>query len=318
MPSLRDSSSKVDPVDFFDSLPEAVKIQVNRIYKIMKDNKDIINLKNRIKTYISPSLKDRNYVAGRLATFDYVTLHSRKYLLLKQWLPLVFAYNKDERIPLDNILINEPDVIVAEGKYKSNPVVIKWVKKTDLTAQYEIDIYDKLNRMGARIPCYTGKFKMFEQPVLITEKLDRLDNTDSPYKLGRQILRQLQIIHKFGVHCDIKPDNILKKGKKYYLIDFGCLTTTKFGNGYLRWVWNPYYASQPRFKSNQQTSCKYDFIELGYTMKAIQNWNNGLRSFDSKSEIKGKLKKYMSRVIELGEEHSPVNFIHEELINILK
>lgn len=226
-------------------------------------------------------------------------------------------------IDFQKVLCANSKSVLISGLMNGIEVVVKWYKGDKRDCSYEANLYEKLKELGCNLPWFCTKFKFLNHQVLALEKLEKLDIHDEEFNIGIAVLDQLIYIHKIGVHCDIKPLNIMKrvhKGKTtYFLIDFGGLTTKKLDYGYSRWLWSPKWCSQKSHVKKQITTAKNDFIELGYTMKAIQNWKiyNG-KDGEYKTGFTGRLAKYMQRVNKI-DPYSPMrDKIHEELKSILK
>lgn len=101
-----------------------------------------------------------------------------------------------------------------------------------------------------------------------------LTPADNIFEIDVDILKQLQIIHKFGVHNDIKPQHILRRSDgKYFLIGLETIATNKDHSrgGYLRKVWTPKYTSQEPHECGQITRPYNDFMELGSCLNALYN-----------------------------------------------
>lgn len=86
--------------------------------------------------------------------------------------------------------------------------------------------------------------------------------------MAEDVLRQLQILHKFGCHSDIKPENIMRHGTSFTLIDFGAVSTTKKGLGYIRLAWS-YTSTQTMYKGCVITP-KHDVMELLLTVHCYE------------------------------------------------
>jgi hypothetical protein len=95
------------------------------------------------------------------------------------------------------------------------------------------------------------------------------------------------------------------KEGKYVMIDFGGIAYSRLSYGWKRSIWSPFWCSQPIRGKNQVTTAKNDFLELGYTMKTLENNRNGVykrvrygeRKLDPiRTGFSGKLKRYMDRV----------------------
>lgn len=243
-----------------------------------------------------------------------------------RWFKHLYCYSDDRPlIKLSKVLKNGKHACVVEGKFDNVPVVIKWYKSLKRDIRYESGIYSRLKEMGCPVPKFITSYRYMGEPVLILEKLSSLSAYDDEYRLGVELIKQLKHVHKFGVHCDIKPQNVMKryhsdiKKRKYLLIDYGGVATDQLKHGYRRWIWSPKWTSQPAHEKNQIATPKNDFLELGYTMKAIQNWRytKGNSDGDVKSDFNGKLGQYMKRVDRIKHDKISDND-YTDLIKILK
>jgi hypothetical protein len=154
----------------------------------------------------------------------------------------------------------------------------KWVVKLvpplseSRTVSHEESDYDRIDALGGQTPRRRSGFFYLGVPALVIEYLDPLDDDDDPREVGRQLLTtQLRFIHTFGVHCDLKPDNIRKRAgatvPRYFIIDMDLDTIAEppvLGR-YRRDHWTPFYASQ-MVSYNRYTSYRADLVELGYVM----------------------------------------------------
>lgn len=225
-------------------------------------------------------------------------------------------------IDLKKVICTNSKSQIIEGVMNNIPIIVKWYKGSRYDCSYESELYDKLKADGCPLPWFSTKFKFLNNKVLAVEKLENLTIDDDAIKIGKAVLMQLKHIHKIGVHCDIKPLNIMKRVYKgnvtYFLIDFGGLTTKPLEYGYSRFLWSQKWTSQKSHTKKQVTTAKNDFIELGYTMKAIQNWKfmNG-KDGEYKTGFTGRLLEYMNRVNKIDPKNINIDKIHNELINIL-
>jgi hypothetical protein len=183
---------------------------------------------------------------------------------------------------------------------KPRPVIIKWYQSIKRDSSYEIKVYKTLRRAGCTVPWFSSKFFLWSSPILVMEPLNSVTADDNEFLLTVHVLAQLEILHKFAIHNDIKPGNVMwrwkaDKTKEYLVIDYGGVATEKLEHGYRRWIWSPKWTSQKaRSKEPQVTTAKNDFIELGYTMKTIQNYRTGAKEIRTKFE--GPLLEFMERV----------------------
>ena len=250
-------------------------------------------------------------------------------MLTDKWIHTIKCYSEDGRtIRLESFLKDSKSVKVLTGVLEGNNprnVVVKYVMSRRHSVLDEINTYRNLQRQGCPCPWYTSDFYYWGAPVLVMEKLEPLGPYDNEYQVGRQILRQLKHVHRFGCHSDIKPHNIMKKRDpdkkrryRYYLIDYGGLASKPLKEGYKRWIWTEKWSSQESHVKNQVVTPTNDFIELGYVMRAIQNWREQVPSKKSKyndgnfkSGYRGRLKEYMHLV-------NKGCVSHRDLINVLK
>lgn len=252
-------------------------------------------------------------------------------LLDESWFPRIQCYSANGKkiIRLVRFIKNSESVKVVEGILEGRPVVVKSILSKKHAIQDEMANYSRLKKLGCPIPWFSSKFSFWGQPVLVLEKLEPLEPWDNEYTLGIQILRQLRYVHRFGCHSDIKPQNIMKRvdGKRskrnteYFLIDYGGVADEPLKKGYRRWIWTRKWTSQEPHVSGQVITEMHDFIELGYVMKAIQNWreqppkdkqkNRKYIDGNFRSGYMGRLRKYMNKVTD---EHI---VDHRALIDIL-
>jgi len=188
--------------------------------------------------------------------------------------------------------------VVTGSLEDSLPVVMKWYRSSRKDTRYEIEVYQKLKYLGCTLPWFSGKFKFWDEPVLVLERLESLDSKDHFQDVGRAILKQLETVHEICIHNDIKPGNIMRKTvkgrSKYYLIDYGGVTLERLEYGFRRKIWSPKWTCQTSGERDQVTTPWHDFIELGFTMKAIENWRTG--DWFTQSGFQGTLARYMDQV----------------------
>jgi serine/threonine protein kinase len=154
------------------------------------------------------------------------------------------------------------------GKDKQNYFVIKWLSHEKKSIKYEMSVLELLKKNNVKLCAFNTEYMFWDEPILCMEKLTKLDGSEDEIVIGRQILKILKKIHNFGVHSDIKPDNVMKKNNDFFLIDFGGFSMTKLKHGYHRKCWSNNWASQKR-QHGQVTTYKNDLIELTYTLNAI-------------------------------------------------
>jgi serine/threonine protein kinase len=308
-------------VEKYYNLPPALRNQLRKIHHIFINDKDVNHKFKRFLNELSLEDRENNSIKRkvfRLCIFEETT---PRFLIQSHFISLLICYSDDNAIiPLIKILKANRHSSIFESKLKDLPIVVKYYQSSKRDCTYELGIYDKLKEMDSDLPWYTDKFKFWENPVIVMERLYPITKYDDEYKLGISVISQLKYLHKFAIHCDIKPQNVMKRINgttcHYLLIDYGGATTDKLGHGYRRWLWSPKWTSQPSHKSNQIVTEKNDFLELGFTMKAIQNWHTQKDDGECQSGFTGRLKKYMDRVKRID----PTNIdssIYSDLIDIL-
>lgn len=245
-----------------------------------------------------------------------------------------------EIIKFKSIINTGSHVQVLLGDKNGQDVVVKFYEKRDSRGkvrknmQYEIDIYKRLQDMNAKMPNFYEGFYFWSEPVLVMEKLYPLDTSDDEFEVARQVMPQLKLLHPWACHSDLKPLNIMKRynpshpsNKEYLIIDFGGITMKRLPNGmYERTTLTPSYTAQKRnSRGITPTSAKYDFIELGHTIKGLQNKVLGIKGrarFGEKkydpirSGFTGKLAKFMEKAKSLDEIHVS-DRDYDEMLRIL-
>lgn len=230
--------------------------------------------------------------------------------------------------------VNDRHVILYEGKLENNPVILKYycvTNKLDVTREMEISC--KLRKLGCPIFWFSTSFFVhstdnpsFKKPIMLMKKLarsqDRLLDKNDEYKLGLDVIEQLKYIHKIGVHCDLKPDNILYDNVKnyFYVIDYGGLTDEKLEDGYRRRVWSPNWASQDKDdRDNKICYFYHDLIELGYTINGYRLFrrNKGWNKKKIMNDFDPLLKRYMDEVEKIINEKIPRMKAYQLLEKIL-
>jgi serine/threonine protein kinase len=199
-----------------------------------------------------------------------VTEHTHSIILEGQYNLATDPYLKD-----DPDYVNDND----ETKPKFLPVIIKFFEHGHHNVSDEIHIYEKIRKAGGDTPWFSKNYEVWGEPVLIMQKLDKITTDDNEYKIGIDVINQLRYIHKFGVHSDIKPSNVMKCNfkNKYFLIDNGGVTTDKLAYGYRRHTWTERWTSQKMHPTdenentlNQITTSKHDLVENVFMMRGIQ------------------------------------------------
>jgi serine/threonine protein kinase len=324
----------MDIIDEYLKLPYLLRKQLAILQMNIGTDSNIKQKAMSLATNISVDINGyyRNVFDKVIYRLAIMKTYAIDQLLSKDFIGSIFCYRYNHTkedvksiIVLKSILKSGDHVRVIEGDLEGYPVIVKWYQSRKRDITYESSIYQRLRDMRCPLlPWFSTSYRFFEDPVLVIEKLKPLDHTDDEYQLGIQVLEQLRYIHQFGVHCDIKPHNIMKRivGDKvlYFLIDHGGVSTDKLGYGYRRWLWSPAWTSQRSHVDNQITTYKNDLIELGYTMKGIQNlrlYHKRFGQYRRVDRYTGKLREYINCVMELDPKSQPSDNIYNRLIHIL-
>ena len=206
-------------------------------------------------------------------------------------------------------------------------VIVKLFESRDgkNNTAYEIDNYrycgDPSPTLG--VNCY-----LWNVPVLVMKRMEKLTTNDDEIEVGIQILQQLAPLHRFTLHSDLKRSNIFRdpdekiNGKPAYrFIDLGGCPRERKGIGYYRRTWTTGWAIPA--KKGALITPKTDLLELGHVLTVLKY----CRTHDSKKYPKqskrtfsGKLKRYMQyveRIDETKTPHNPYEPHYKALIQIL-
>lgn len=189
-------------------------------------------------------------------------------------------------------------------------VAVKWYgRDSDDATKDEITIYQKLYRselpkeavaLGlskhCSLPEFSRLYYLWGHPVLVLQWLQPLQlGEEHEANLIPVILRQLAHLHRFGVHCGLKPENIMQHRGQYYLIDYGgCATKRQKDGSYRRWTWTKHWASQERHDSH--AFAKHDLLELANTACTIQKARRGVRNKNPREGYHGRLLKFVQMI----------------------
>lgn len=310
-----------DPVKVYKSLPEVLKVQLAKMTRYFEDDDKIDRLAEKI--YHNAKKNRRNHKNIDIIVFRLAMLKGlcSNYFIREKWFPVAKAYDhRGNSVRLEKIISVGRHVYVVLGiNDNEDPVVMKWYQSQNRNTEFEISIYQRLRRDHCITPWFSSSYRFWDFPVLVMEKLTPLDKDDDPYQVGVAVMQQLRYIHKFGIHNDLKPGNIMKRmvdGEPIYLIiDHGGVTTERLAYGYRRWIWSPKWTSQEPHTRNQVTTPRNDFIELGFTMKTLQNMTT--KEKEIRSGFKGRLSAFMDRVNRVDKKHIE-DADYEDLIKILQ
>lgn len=298
------------------SLHPALRLSLDNCFDMMTDDEKAAVTVEVIKKIGEQKLLEEDWrCLSCLHIKDTISVH--KLLLSGDSRRQLYAYSShhDQKtyppIKLNKIVAKSKNVVVCDGKIDDRDVIIKVA--LDQEMKTEAKIYEDLESKRCSVP-WTGKrYYLMDYPVVVMEKLRDLTHTDDPYEMAIQILDQLYFVHKYhGVHCDIKPDNILAKdvdGKTYYyLIDFGGCSRTPLDKGFIRDVWTRDWASQRSGVDNQLTTASNDFEELMYVTRWLQicNYEKKISDMEPKNYKKtftGRLARCMELIRSMGINH---------------
>ena len=313
-------------IQTYNSYPDALKDQIKLLKFKFNVSKDVENYYRHIIKE-TKGIKFSEHEKKILFRLAILTIIKPYELLIDCFFTYVYCYknNSKDKIIFNKLIKDGKHARVVKGKdIKGNSMVVKYYSSNKRDTCFEIGIYERLRDEGMMtLPYFDTEYFFWDSRVLVMEKLSKLNHKDDEYELAIQIIEQLKSVHMFGVHSDIKPENMMKKrnykNKKtvYYLIDFGGVSNEKLEYGYRRYIWSPKWTCQKSHEKNQITTFKHDFIELGYTMRHIQNLKNKSKKGEIKSGYRGKLKKYMDFVSNIDEMNIPDD-IHDQLIKVIK
>ena len=305
----------------YQKICKPLRQQLKKVSHIFVDDKDVRHSFHQLLSQLAVADRDKNEIRRKLLRLSIFQTISPKLLLTPNFVNLLTCYSDDGAIiPLLKIIQTNRHSVVFEGRLADLPVVVKWYQSSKRDCRYELGMYQRLAETKCELPWFSDKFKFWDHPVIVMERLYPLAKYDDEYKMGVSILQQLKHLHTFGVHCDIKPGNIMRRisgtAVTYLLIDYGGVTTEKMGHGFHRWLWSPKWTSQPDRKKDSITTAKNDFLELTFTMKAVQNWRTHKGDGECHTGFTGRLKKYIDRVKKVNS-HSIKDSDYDDLINIL-
>ena len=315
--------------EMFSMIPDTLVTSINNVAHILLRDQSILDYLNGCN--MESMKNDEKYVIMIITLLDN---YNPLYIFDCKWKDMVLGYiNPDNRGEYRYLRISDEIKINVSGKIlkgfiqknpiddgSSLPVVIKCSYTSQLL--HEMNIYRTLRNMGSPVPWFSVNYSYWGHPVLVMEPLDPIDYSDDDVRnIGRNIIEQLRYLHQIGVHCDIKPMNIMRKPLDkinnkdnlrtirskdkyyYYLIDYGGVTTDLISDDgevrkYKRHTHTRMFSSQKRTFGS--CTAYNDLIELGYTLNYVK-WtmiderketvNNNF-----KSNFSGTLGKYMKYV----------------------
>ena len=168
--------------------------------------------------------------------------------------------------------VYECRMVSPTGQEYPDHYVLKWIPTIEGGSILdEAEKWKRARDVGVKAPFFDDTYRFWGQPTLVMEKLRPLNKTDNSVDIGLSVLEDLSKLHTIGIHCDIKPDNILcslHPPNIYYLIDFDGLSTEPLWWGYKRLAFSPVWTSQVN-----ETVCvataKNDLKELAYALNML-------------------------------------------------
>ncbi len=304
----------------YEKLPSALKKQLSSLNPEFEADEDILPVAKSFMKYSSKKHRRDPNVRKILFRVAMLKVIAPDFLFDSKWFSFVYCYdNRGHVVRFEKILSLGRHVFVLLGNLDDDiPVVVKWYQSNHRDTQYEIDIYKRLRHLKCPVPWFSSTYQFWDSPILVMEKLHPLDKDDNEFVVAIEVIKQMIYMHQFAIHNDIKPGNIMKRISNnevtYLIIDHGGVATDKKGYGFRRWIWSPKWTCQRPHARNQITTPKHDFIELGYTMKTMQNWRTGDNQI--RDGFSGKLAHYMDRVKRMDERNIRSKD-YEDLIEIL-
>jgi hypothetical protein len=223
-----------------------------------------------------------------------------------------------EIIKLNKIISEEDDTIVWEGILNDRNVIAKLCIDNKTSSELENKYYDFLSQYNMNLPKHYPDFYINKYNVLI---LDRLDNikSDSGITIGKDILKQLQILHINGIMWgSCKPNNIMKNGSNYTIIDLGSISLV--AEGACRKSFSSGYRTQDDTSKCVIIYPWNDLYELGKAIVAFEMKRNKKDFSRSKLDKYGYLNdyfKYLKNNVPKFE-FTLNNQIYKDLYNLIK
>lgn len=216
----------------------------------------------------------------RSTLFSLLTDRREVTKIVQQYLPL-----KDFRIYQgNNVFVPTKIIDFMAGQLVFEGIVTDWSGTRPAVAKTRDDIKDYPDQLynfpvsGRYNISYKGKD--LRRNVLIMEKLEELPATIDFRKMAVDLIRQYQSIHGQGYcHSDLKPDNIMYKDGKYYLIDLDFAVPQQgslwFQDGFFAPLTavtdtdNPLVYEIIHHFSGGETNYRNDMIRLGYLLNYL-------------------------------------------------
>jgi hypothetical protein len=315
------------------ALDEDHRRQLERLYPKYVNNKDVARFMRPFR-YPLPGTEERK----RLTCYAMSKVMSPIDLIDASNLEALYAYNNGEPpIYLRSIKVKMGAGYILRGNMMGNNVIVKFYYRTytnhgvtrlSRTTENENNIYE---RLGKPKPCISTSYRLLGVPVLVMEEMDDVDGSCNEYEMAEQVVRQLKPLHNFGVHCDIKPGNVMRCKKdptKFYVIDYGGVATTRSSRGgFERHTCSPLWTSQKRrTPGGERTVCsaKHDMMELAYTMNTVRLMRKGIpykvkdKSDPIRNTLRGRIKRFYEYAKSLPDGEPLTDQQRDVLVQILR
>lgn len=337
------NEDKVTIDEVYKYLPQALVSSVERVsHHLIHDR----SVKDVLKEYDFNNMDTfRAYVCIIVTLLD--SLHPL-YMFDCRWKEQVLGYINPSKVSqyayvkLVSTVKNNKGAKILEALLMRTPGDYTTAKTVVVKASYtsailtEMETYMQLRRMGCPLPWFSVNYCFWGHPILVMEKLEPITFEKEDIRLiCKNVVDQLRYIHQFGVHCDIKPANIMKKlmtvpGSKkrryyYYLIDYGGIATQEYkSTGPIRYFKRHTHTelfSSQRSAKDRKCQAVNDLIELGYTLNYIAWRKSGASEKIVKEKFRreymGICKEYMRYVIKDVKNGPVTDTVYDNIYRIM-
>lgn len=223
-----------------------------------------------------------------------------------------------EEIKLLNVISEDSNTIVYKGNYIGKEVIVKICVDKDTSSIRENQYYDYLEQYSINLPKHYKHFQINNYPVLVLDKMSDIRG-DNGIQIGNDILKQMYILHKNGmIWGSCKPNNIMKNGTSYTMIDLGSISLVK--EGACRKSFSSGYRTQ---EDDQRCKVIYpwnDLYELGKTVVALEMKRKGKDFSRGELDKYGHLELYFHYLKKHVSKHEFIlpDQIYQDLENLMK
>lgn len=285
------NDQKITLGEVYRNLPQSLISSIERVsHQLLHDR----SVKSVLKNYDFANMDTFNaYICIIVTLLD--SLHPL-YMFDCRWKEQVLGYinpikvSQYRYIRLVDTIKNNKGAKILAALLMRTPSDYGTAKSIVVKASYtsailtEMETYIQLRRMGCPLPWFSVNYSYWGHPVLVMEKLEPITfDKEDVRTVCRNVIEQLRYVHQIGVHCDIKPGNIMKKclshtGSKkhryyYYIIDYGGIATQEYkSHGPIRYFKRHTHTelfSSQRSAKERKCQAVNDLLELGYTLNYI-------------------------------------------------